>query len=154
MVRETVRRVQLQFCLKRLPETALSVGFFFLRASPEAVPVPSGPEEAGRLLPACFETGVVRQNALHALERKLTHVFAPLLTAAGQRSEEAPPPSSAEPKDSAESRRRKLQRDELLISVQKFTAQVGPARSSMGKICRGVSGGFLLYSSCEVFFLF
>ena len=127
MVREVVKRVQLQLAQRRLPETALSVGFFFQRSCPEPVPVPVNPDEANRLLPACFETGTVRQNSLHALERKLIHVFTPLLTAAGQRGEQAPP-SSADVRDGGESRRRRLQRDELLISVQKFTTQVrGPS---------------------------
>ena len=76
--------MQLFLCRKHLPEGVSTVGFFFIRTSCDAIPVPSSPGEANSLLPKCFETGTVNNKPLNALDRVLTHVYMPMLMAAGE----------------------------------------------------------------------
>ena len=76
--------MQLFLCRKHLPEEVSTVGFFFIRTSCDAIPVPSSPGEANSLLPKCFETGTVNNKPLNALDRVLTHVYMPMLMAAGE----------------------------------------------------------------------
>ena len=85
LVKRNVRKTQLLLCRKHLPEGVSTVGFFFIRTSCDAIPVPSSPGEANSLLPRCFETGTVNNKPLNALDRVLTHVYMPMLMAAGER---------------------------------------------------------------------
>ena len=84
LVKRRVKKMQLHLCYKHLPEGVSTVGFFFIRTSCEAIPVPSSPGEANSLLPRCFETGTVNNKPLNALERVLTHVYIPMLMVAGE----------------------------------------------------------------------
>ena len=47
--------------LLQASEGVSTVGFFFIRTSCDAIPVPSSPGEANSLLPKCFETGTEQQ---------------------------------------------------------------------------------------------
>ena len=71
-------------CYKHLPENVSTVGFFFIRTTQDSIPVPSSPEEADSVLPRCFETGSMNSKPLNALERVLTHIYIPMLMAAGR----------------------------------------------------------------------
>ena len=68
---------------KHLPEDISTVGFFFIRTTQDSIPVPSSPEEANTVLPRYFETGSINSKPLNALERVLTHIYIPMLMAAG-----------------------------------------------------------------------
>ena len=83
LVKNKVRKRQLFMCYKHLPEAVSTVGFFFSRTTSDPIPVPSSSEEANSLLPKCFETGSINSKPLNALERVLTHVYIPMLMAAG-----------------------------------------------------------------------
>ena len=83
-VKRKVLRKQLFMCYKHLPEDVSTVGFFFIRTTQDPIPVPSSPEEANSVLPRCFETGSMNSKPLNALERVLTHIYIPMLMAAGR----------------------------------------------------------------------
>lgn len=78
-----VKKTELFLCYKHLPETISTVGFYFMRVIQEPIPTPSSPDDANSTLCCCFEMGTVSNKPLNALERLLTHIYAPMLMILG-----------------------------------------------------------------------
>ena len=109
-------------CFKHLPDEVNTTGFFFIRKSDDAVPIPLSGADANATLSTCFETGTVTPKSLGDLERLLSHVYIPMLAISGQRGVgQLNDQLSLTP---SESRMKALMRDELLINVQKFASQI------------------------------
>ncbi len=86
MVKKTLRKTELFLSYKHLPENISTVGYYFVRKSLEAVPVPSSLEAAHSTLPQCFEVGTITSTPLNSLEKLLNHIFIPTLMLTGQKS--------------------------------------------------------------------
>lgn len=73
-------------CYKHLPEDISTVGYYFVRKSLKAVPIPSSLEDAHSTLTQSFEVGTITSNPLNSLERLLNHIFIPTLMLTGEYS--------------------------------------------------------------------
>ena len=81
-----MKELQLHMSQKHLPEEAASTAatFFLIRTTPDPIPCPPSTEEATSALSRCFEMGTLSgRQPLQALAKALTHVYVPMLTAAG-----------------------------------------------------------------------
>ncbi|XP_050408300.1 dynein axonemal heavy chain 10 [Patella vulgata] len=149
---QKVWRTYLHMCYQHLPEQVTdNNSVYFLRNTPGMVPLPNSVEEAEEMLPAYFEFGLLNGHSLVMLEQIITQVYMPLLSYnqhKGSDSKSSHPARLSEQRSSisrqdtsltqstdtteeegskiniAESRAKALLRDEFLISMQKFSANI------------------------------
>lgn len=127
-IKKIVKDIQLHLCFKHLPSDLKTTGFYFLRNTPNPIPLPTSSTNASSILPKLFELGTISPRPLRTLDTSLRYIYMPLLMAAGQQSAEEPSEVIKDAQDrKSQTRlgsRGLLLRDELLISVQKFASQI------------------------------
>ena len=129
-IKKIVKDTQLHLCYKHLPNDLETTGFYFIRNTPDPIPIATDPSTT---LPKLFEMGTLSSKPLNTLDTLLRHIYMPLLKVAGQKSgEEATIGSGDVPKEQEEksqggkmgSSRGLPLRDELLIGVDKFATHI------------------------------
>lgn len=122
-MKRVLEETQLHLSFKFFPEDTNSTAFFFIRTTPQPIPLPTSAKDASHLMPKHLEFGTVSSKPLHILENRLRHLYIPLLMSTGQKSDGYHAGRDGEEQRMSHGSRVFL-RDELLINVQKFSSQI------------------------------